>query len=122
MNGSSYSENTEIQLGDIVRYDNQKCRVVNIESTRPEKLYTLYNGIEIIREIPISKVELIKTNLNSHFRINCDYSDEYAGEAYEDNIYLVLSKQSNDTFFKYRLVKNSSDNYFINRINFMLFV
>lgn len=108
-------ENTEIQLGDVVRYDNQKCRVINIELTGPEKLYTLYNGIEIIREIPISEVELIKTNLNSHFRINCDYSDEYDVEAYEDNIYLVLSRQSNDAFFKYRLVKNASDNYFINQ-------
>jgi hypothetical protein len=108
-------ENTEIQLGDIVKYNGEKCRVVYIDVSTPEPLYTLYNGFNIDREIPKSQVKLTKKNVNSNFRINCDFSDKTADQSYDENIYLVLSKQSNDTFFKYRLVKNSADNVFINQ-------
>jgi hypothetical protein len=108
-------ENTEIQLGDIVKYNGEKCRVVYIDVSTPEPLYTLYNGFNIDRDIPGAQVKLTKKNLNSNFRINCDFSDKTADQSYDENIYLVLSKQSNDTFFKYRLVKNSADNDFINQ-------
>ena len=109
-------EDKEIQLGDIVKYNGNKCRVVYIDLSDPRgPLYTLYNGIELVREIPGQQIILTKKNINSHFRVSCDFSDEIADQSYDENMYLVLSKQSNDTFFKYRLVKNSVDNYFINQ-------
>ena len=108
-------QDKEIQLGDIVKYNDNKCRVIYIDLNNPrEPLYTLYTGFNLVREIPRKDIVLTKKNITSHFRVSCDFSDEIADQSYDENIYLVLSKQSNDTFFKYRLVKNSVDNYFIN--------
>ena len=114
--------NTEIQLGDIVRYkdenNDETGRVVDINKDNTEPLYTLYNGFKLEREIPGSKIQLKKSNLHSYFRINCVFSnDSNNNEMYEDYIYIVLSKQSNDTFLKYRLVKNLSNNDYINISN-----
>jgi hypothetical protein len=108
-------ENTVIQLGDIVTYNKTKQRVVGIVkgSSAYKPTFTLYNGISLQREIPEDEIELTKSNLNSHFRIDCNFVSSSKDELYDDNIYLVLSKQNGNTFNKYRLVKNSSNNNFI---------
>ena len=103
-------KNNEIQLGDIVEYEDEKYRVVNILEELSEKAYTLYNGYDLKREIPGSEVKLTKTNLYSNFRIDCNSSQEILST---EIIYLVLSKQTDDNILKYRLVKNSSENNYI---------
>jgi len=111
-------ENNEIQLGDIVEYNNEKYRVVDIQTVETsEKTYTLYNGYNLQREIPSTQVKLTKTNLYSNFRIDCNYSSKISTTDFQEIIYLVLSKQTNDKIFKYRLVKNSSDNNYIHTPN-----
>jgi hypothetical protein len=117
---------TSIQLGDIVNYKEHKYRVLEIKETTNSSStaaatatatatgYNLYNGYEILADIPATKVTLSKQNITSLFRVDCNYIDKNIDTV--DHIYLLLSPQkekNNQSFLKYKCVKNSNTNSFI---------
>jgi hypothetical protein len=113
-------ETSEIQLGDMVKYKNQKYRVIRIlKDDKNTPIYTLDNNYKIIDNIFLKNIKLTSSNLNTHFRLNCEtfYINQEGAEGAEDtedsdNIYLVLTKLKNKSS-QYRLVKNTSNNNFI---------
>lgn len=116
-------DNKSIQLGDIVNYKDHKYRVLKIQETDNASSsaetvtgYDLYNGYEILENIPVTEVTLSNKNITSLFRIECNYIDKNVDNI--DHIYLLLSPQKQEqedgkSFLKYKYVKNSSKNSFI---------
>jgi len=109
-----------IQLGDIVNYKNHKYRVLKFQeaenSSSAETVigYDLYNGYEILKNIPVSRATLSNKNITNLFRVNCNYIDKNVDNI--DHIYLLLSPQKQadgKSFLKYKYVKNSNTNSFI---------
>ena len=116
-------DNKSIQLGDIVNYKNHKYRVLKIQETDNSSSseetvtgYDIYNGYEILENIPVTGVTLSNKNITSLFRVECNYIDKNVDNI--DHIYLLLSPQKQEqedgkSFLKYKYVKNSSKNSFI---------
>ena len=103
--------NKTIQLGDIVVYQNSKYRVLHMDNNNNNNSYTLYNGYDMLRDIPSNDVSLSETNISTLFRVDCNINDSIE---LDDYIYLVLSKDSDsNSDLKYRLVKNTANNDYI---------
>ena len=113
-------DDNSIRLGDIVNYKNHKYRVLqfqeanNSSSAEEARGYNLYNGYEILKDIPAAEVTLSNKNITNLFRVECNYIDKNIDTM--DHIYLLLSPQKQEegkSFLKYKYVKNSSKNNFI---------
>jgi hypothetical protein len=114
-------DDKSIQLGDIVNYKNHKYRVLKIQETDNSSSsaetvtgYDLYNGYEILENIPVTGVTLSNKNITNLFRVNCNYIDKNVDNI--DHIYLLLSPQKQadgKSFLKYKYVKNSNTNSFL---------
>jgi hypothetical protein len=113
-------DDTTIKLGDIVNYKDHKYRVLKFQesdtSSSAETVtgYDLYNGYEILENIPLTGVTLSNKNITNLFRVECNYIDKNVDNI--DHIYLLLSPQKQadgKSFLKYKYVKNSNTNSFL---------
>jgi len=105
-------------LGDIVIYKNEfPCRVIDKENKNGQILYTLFNGYYLINDVPETEIRLSENNLGSNFGISCvSESKANMNIVFEDFMYLVVSKKNNassNEFYKYELVKNSSQESYV---------
>jgi hypothetical protein len=93
--------NPEITFGDIVYYNDEKCRVIDKIYVNDGVKYTLNNGNRLFDNVPLSDIALANSNIASLFRIQC--SEIKTDIEFNDFIYLALC---DNEFLKYKLVRN----------------
>ena len=101
----------QINIGDMVLYKKNLYRVVliNNSDSDSDKTYDLYNGYTKISGVNQKKIKQYSKNLLNNFRIRCNYDSDVKKNKYNDFMYIVATKNTNEEtgneFLKFKLVQ-----------------
>jgi hypothetical protein len=118
-----FPHNLPMTVGDIVLYKNIPYRIV--ADNNDTNTYDLYNGYNTTKTVSKSKTELFKNNPLNNFRIACNSNDNNDPMIFQDFMYIVLIKNTdeyNNETIKFKLVHDTNKEYIISENDISIYI
>jgi hypothetical protein len=89
--------------------------LINNSDSDSDKTYDLYNGYTKISGVNQKKIKQYSKNLLNNFRIRCNYDSDVKKNKYNDFMYIVVTKNTNEEtgneFLKFKLVQQINTHF-----------
>ena len=111
-------KSNQITIGDIVLYDKNPFRVIDINKMEDYATYNLYNGYSQINNVLKDDIEFADENILNNFRLFCQYDYYEETSEFNDYMYLLLVNKNEEEkgykrTFQFQLIQEADKNVVI---------